>query len=298
MKASLIGAFGRNDLGPARLTIGRAPNNQMVFNDPRVSGYHAEILPEAGGYTIIDLGSTNGTFVNDYRLTPHIPHALIPNDRLRFGQLMGNATNTCFYEVMGIAPFERTYAVQSSSPAPIPGPQQRYQPQPPPSNPTYLPPRQVDNKKRDDKEGKWACRDWIVKVIIPVLSILATAGFFTAKAVTSNTPSIQSLHQTYSGRFTTVDATVTLFITGVNEDSTGNFTATGTDGDCPATIDNGKVSANNTVSFELNEKTVTGTLCGFTGEFKGSIRPDGSMSGTWYVPNVPDTQIQGAWDLS
>lgn len=261
MKATLIGAFGRIDLGSARLTIGRAPNNQIVLNDPQVSAYHAEILPDGGGCSIIDLGSSNGTFVNDYRLAPHIPHPLNPNDRLRFGQHMGNSATTCIYEVMGIAPVERTYVMQSSSPAPIPGPQQRYQPQPPPSNPTYLPPQQVDNKKGDDKEGKWSCRDWIVKVIIPVFSILVAAGFFTAKAATSstsNTPSIQSLRQTYSGHITSVSGTDTLLIAGVNEDSTGNFTATGTDRGCPATIDNGNVSANNTLSFELNEKTVTG----------------------------------------
>jgi hypothetical protein len=305
MKATLIGAFGRIDLGPARLTIVRAPNNQIVLDDPLVSGYHAEILPEGKGYSIIDLESTNGTFVNDYRLAPHFPHPLNPNDKLRFGRNMDNPATTFTYEVMGIAPVERTYAVQSSSPAHFSSPQQGYQPQPPPSKPTYPPPQQDDNKKGDDKEGKWSWRDWIVKVIIPVLGILATAGFFTAKAFIPNTPSIQptpniqptpsipQLHQTYSGHLTAVSGTGPLFLTGVSEDSSGNFTATGTDGSCPATIDNGKVSANNTITFELKE-TVTG-LCGFTGEFKGTIRSDGSMSGTW---NVPNTQGQGAWDLS
>jgi len=198
---------------------------------------------------------------------------------------------------MGIAPIERPYAVQSSSPAPIPARQQRYQPQPPPSNPTYLQPQQVDNKKADDKEGKWSWRDWIVKVIIPVLGILATAGFFTARAINSNKPSIPPLHQTYSGHLTSVSGTGPFFITGVNEDSAGNFTATGTDSGCPSTINNGNVSANNTVSFEVKETvgSVNGIQCGLTGEFKGTIRSDGSMSGTWDVPN---TQIQGAWDLS
>jgi cytochrome P450/NADPH-cytochrome P450 reductase len=51
------------------LRIGRAPDNDVVIGDPGVSQYHAELRPEAGGYRIVDLGSRNGTFVNERRVT-------------------------------------------------------------------------------------------------------------------------------------------------------------------------------------------------------------------------------------
>ena len=43
------------------LRIGRAPDNDLVIADSRVSRYHAQIAPGPGGCQIRDLGSTNGT---------------------------------------------------------------------------------------------------------------------------------------------------------------------------------------------------------------------------------------------
>src|ERR1700694_910397 len=108
MEASLHGQFGRINLGATKLTIGRAPNNQLVLNHSQVSGYHAEIRPDGQGYSIIDFGSTNGTFVNEYRLTPNVPRSLNPNDRLRFGQQTNKPGTTFTFEVQGVAPVEPT----------------------------------------------------------------------------------------------------------------------------------------------------------------------------------------------
>lgn len=47
----------------SRLTVGRAPGNDLVIHDPSVSGHHAVLYVEAGGTWVKDLGSTNGTFV-------------------------------------------------------------------------------------------------------------------------------------------------------------------------------------------------------------------------------------------
>jgi pSer/pThr/pTyr-binding forkhead associated (FHA) protein len=85
VEAALNGPFGRTMLSPARITIGRSPDNQMVLNDSQASSHHAEIHADSTGYVISDLGSTNGTFVNQQRLTPNVPYVLRPADIIRIG---------------------------------------------------------------------------------------------------------------------------------------------------------------------------------------------------------------------
>ncbi len=49
-------------------SIGRAPNQNVVLNDPCVSRQHAVILREGDTYTIVDQKSTHGTFLNGIRV--------------------------------------------------------------------------------------------------------------------------------------------------------------------------------------------------------------------------------------
>lgn len=49
-------------------TIGRAKDALVSLPSPKVSRYHAEIRCDGNGYSIHDLNSTNGTFVNDTRV--------------------------------------------------------------------------------------------------------------------------------------------------------------------------------------------------------------------------------------
>jgi pSer/pThr/pTyr-binding forkhead associated (FHA) protein len=55
-------------MGSRPVTIGRAPDNDLPVDNLAVSNYHAKVYFEAGRMVIEDLGSLNGTFVNDLRI--------------------------------------------------------------------------------------------------------------------------------------------------------------------------------------------------------------------------------------
>ncbi len=59
----------RCELTTQRTTIGRKPTNTIVVDDAVSSSYHCEIVRGLNGYTIRDLGSTNGTLVNGEMVT-------------------------------------------------------------------------------------------------------------------------------------------------------------------------------------------------------------------------------------
>jgi hypothetical protein len=58
----------RVSLGPEPCSIGRDPQNDVVLDDRPISRKHAEIRLRLGRYTLYDLQSTNGTYVNGRRI--------------------------------------------------------------------------------------------------------------------------------------------------------------------------------------------------------------------------------------
>ena len=102
MEAALNSPYGRTMLGPGSTAIGRAADNQIVVNDPQASSHHAQVYPDGQGYLLVDLGSTNGTFINEQRLIPNSPRMLNGGDMIRIG-------NTNFsYEAIGAPPIGPT----------------------------------------------------------------------------------------------------------------------------------------------------------------------------------------------
>jgi pSer/pThr/pTyr-binding forkhead associated (FHA) protein len=60
---------GRDFRIGAQPTVGRdAANCDLIINDDGVSAQHARIKEERGQFTLYDLASTNGTFLNGQRI--------------------------------------------------------------------------------------------------------------------------------------------------------------------------------------------------------------------------------------
>ena len=67
----------------ASMSVGRAPEAEIRLDDTYVSQQHARIFGKGEAWYVEDLGSTNGTFVNDQKLAA--PAKVEPGDRIRVG---------------------------------------------------------------------------------------------------------------------------------------------------------------------------------------------------------------------
>jgi hypothetical protein len=69
-------------LAKDRVVVGRLPECDIVVDDPGASRQHAEIRRESGRFVVADLGSTNGTLVNESAIGEH---TLADGDRITIG---------------------------------------------------------------------------------------------------------------------------------------------------------------------------------------------------------------------
>lgn len=76
--------LGRSVEGGAPVSIDLTDYGAALLG---VSRQHAAILVSQEMYLLQDLGSTNGTWLNEVRLPPHIPRTLKNGDMIRLGQL-------------------------------------------------------------------------------------------------------------------------------------------------------------------------------------------------------------------
>jgi hypothetical protein len=105
-------------LADALLNIGKASENALALPDPSVSRHHAAVRRQGGEYVVLDLGSSNGTFVNGQRVGPE-GQALRPGDVIIVGRTQ------LIFDLQAAAPLP--------APPPAPAP-----PQPAPTSPPRL----------------------------------------------------------------------------------------------------------------------------------------------------------------
>jgi pSer/pThr/pTyr-binding forkhead associated (FHA) protein len=85
--AVLLLGGDRRELRPGRYTLGRRESNDLVVADPYVSGSHGVVEVDETGVYFTDVGSTNGSVVNDARLPADVKTKLEPGDVLRLGSV-------------------------------------------------------------------------------------------------------------------------------------------------------------------------------------------------------------------
>ena len=83
--------------------VGRAAGNDLVLRDRSVSGKHLHLSITDAGVWVSDLGSRNGTLINDRVLHPHRPARLQDGDRVAIG-----AVACTFREPLGMYRFLRS----------------------------------------------------------------------------------------------------------------------------------------------------------------------------------------------
>ncbi len=102
---SLVIALGAKDGGPA-VRLGRAPENDVVIDDGTLSRRHLVLRKDgAGGWTIEDAGSSNGTTMNGLRLG-RAPTRIEPGARIEAGavRLTYYDGASLFRRLLGAAP--------------------------------------------------------------------------------------------------------------------------------------------------------------------------------------------------
>jgi pSer/pThr/pTyr-binding forkhead associated (FHA) protein len=80
----------RYPLGDEDVTIGREPGNTVVVGSEQASRRHARIFVSGGAHVLVDLESTNGTFLNSKQVT---------EQTLRHGDVVRVATTVLKYVV-------------------------------------------------------------------------------------------------------------------------------------------------------------------------------------------------------
>ena len=113
------------------VNLGRADYNDIVLPDPSVSTSHAKLQRREGVWVLVDLDSTNGTFVDGERVRGEAP--LAPGATVRLGdvQLLFEPTD----EKQGVAKGGGTQVLRTPHSSALPGP-----PAPPASPARSVPP--------------------------------------------------------------------------------------------------------------------------------------------------------------
>jgi len=170
--------------------IGRAVDNDLVIDDEVVSAHHLELRPSDTGWQLVDLGSTNGTFVGG-RPIETAPVASAMTVRLgASGPLVRLSLPAAHAPVrtrqIGIAPaIDRLFAAEN----------------PPDMSPHTQAMRAAVQERRQQEATTWMARIRRYRVGVAVLAVVATGAGVVA---TVQARRVAELRQTAAAVFGTI----------------------------------------------------------------------------------------------
>lgn len=109
------------------VTVGRKDDNDIVIDNPAISGHHCKLTMEGGGYYVEDLESTNGTFVNEKKIKKSglhnndvvglAKHALVFLNEAEAAAAAGAPTDEASDKTMVLTPQKQAELVAASAAA-------------------------------------------------------------------------------------------------------------------------------------------------------------------------------------
>ncbi|MBN1558269.1 MAG: FHA domain-containing protein [Lentisphaerae bacterium] len=146
------------------ITIGRAPDNVLVLDDPAVSGHHCTVVRDGGKVTLRDLDSTNGTVLNG---NPVKEARLKPGDTVGIGDVTLVVKGDDI-DIEPPSPDAEAPTPAPSAPKPAPAPK--------PSAAGAMPPTvQGPSPFGAKKDTKWI---WVSALVLVGLLVIAALAFF------------------------------------------------------------------------------------------------------------------------
>src|SRR5262245_1030545 len=186
-------------LNHPEIEIGKASHNRLVISDPTVSATHAIVLSSHGGYSVVDLGSSNGTFINDKRLG-HEAHTLQHGDKIQLGQVLLTFRNpaettenkTARLSLEALEEVRRRAAIRSSPAGISTDPSSWAAIQPPGvniapgSSPVYLEAKSEKKKKKKDKDKdkqSWLNPNALSRILAQILgaTVMLLGSYYLVK---------------------------------------------------------------------------------------------------------------------